>query len=189
MTPIERAFLDDIIQNPGDDTPRLILADWLSENGQEDRAEFIRMMLPHPGLHYCCGPRNPGWWEARWSDSIVTLHACEKDQSGWKWNRGFVSHITCPLAAWREHGPAIMRQHPVEVVTTEKKPIFQMPHRKYRWFQHLVGNICSWEIPPSMWSEKLSGPYTTDADALAALSRALIQWARTVAPTPEPAVQ
>jgi uncharacterized protein (TIGR02996 family) len=29
--------------NPDDDTPRLVYADWLQENGEEDRAEFIRV--------------------------------------------------------------------------------------------------------------------------------------------------
>jgi uncharacterized protein (TIGR02996 family) len=42
---LERGFLDDIIANPEDDTPRLVLADWLDDNGQEDRAEFIRIQV------------------------------------------------------------------------------------------------------------------------------------------------
>jgi uncharacterized protein (TIGR02996 family) len=29
--------------NPDDDTPRLVYADWLQENGEEERAEFIRV--------------------------------------------------------------------------------------------------------------------------------------------------
>ncbi len=36
-------FLADIIANPADDTPRLIYADWLEENGEEDYASFIRV--------------------------------------------------------------------------------------------------------------------------------------------------
>jgi uncharacterized protein (TIGR02996 family) len=36
------AFLDDIKQNPHDDTPRLILADWLEEHDDE-RGEFLRV--------------------------------------------------------------------------------------------------------------------------------------------------
>lgn len=47
-TPIEPmsdwlAFLAAIIERPDDDLPRLIAADWLDENGQPDRAEFIRL--------------------------------------------------------------------------------------------------------------------------------------------------
>ena len=37
------AFLRAIIENPDDDTPRLVYADWLDEHGQSDRADFIRV--------------------------------------------------------------------------------------------------------------------------------------------------
>ncbi len=36
------AFLSAIIDAPEDDTPRLVYADWLDENGEPERAEFIR---------------------------------------------------------------------------------------------------------------------------------------------------
>jgi uncharacterized protein (TIGR02996 family) len=42
----EAAFLDDILDHPDDDTPRLVYADWLSDRGERDdeaRAEFIRI--------------------------------------------------------------------------------------------------------------------------------------------------
>src|SRR5689334_5694977 len=39
------ALMADIIENPDDDTPRLVLADWLDENDDLDRAEFIRLQL------------------------------------------------------------------------------------------------------------------------------------------------
>jgi uncharacterized protein (TIGR02996 family) len=37
------AFLGDIIEHPDDDAPRLIYADWLDDQGQPERAEFIRL--------------------------------------------------------------------------------------------------------------------------------------------------
>jgi uncharacterized protein (TIGR02996 family) len=36
------AFLAAVLESPDDDTPRLIFADWLEENGDPERAEFIR---------------------------------------------------------------------------------------------------------------------------------------------------
>jgi uncharacterized protein (TIGR02996 family) len=39
----EEAFLQKIIENPDDDAPRLVFADWLEEHGQAERAEFIRV--------------------------------------------------------------------------------------------------------------------------------------------------
>lgn len=43
MTTDQLALLQTINANPGDDAPRLVYADWLSENGQEERGEFIRV--------------------------------------------------------------------------------------------------------------------------------------------------
>lgn len=37
------AFLQAIRDNPADDTPRLVYADWLDEHGEAERAEFIRV--------------------------------------------------------------------------------------------------------------------------------------------------
>jgi len=39
----ESALLGAIRGNPDEDTPRLVFADWLQENGQTERAEFIRL--------------------------------------------------------------------------------------------------------------------------------------------------
>jgi uncharacterized protein (TIGR02996 family) len=41
----ENAFLQAILADPDDDAPRLIYADWLDENGDADRAEFIRLQI------------------------------------------------------------------------------------------------------------------------------------------------
>jgi uncharacterized protein (TIGR02996 family) len=38
-------FLSAICAAPDDDTPRLVFADWLQENGDPDRAEFIRLQI------------------------------------------------------------------------------------------------------------------------------------------------
>lgn len=39
----EADFLAAVIANPDDDSPRLIFADWLSENGQDEWAELVRV--------------------------------------------------------------------------------------------------------------------------------------------------
>lgn len=41
----EIAFLAAICADPGDDTARLVYADWLQENGRDQRAEFIRVQV------------------------------------------------------------------------------------------------------------------------------------------------
>jgi uncharacterized protein (TIGR02996 family) len=49
-TPHDRAFLSDILAHPEDDTPRLIYADWLTDHGNPDRAEFIRVQIERARL-------------------------------------------------------------------------------------------------------------------------------------------
>src|SRR5262245_2431631 len=56
------AFLDAILDNPEDDAPRLIYADWLDEQGDSARAEFIRLqcaLARSPSNDR----RRPGWRE------------------------------------------------------------------------------------------------------------------------------
>lgn len=42
---LEEAFLVDILEHPDEDLPRQVFADWLEEQGDPDRAEFIRLQL------------------------------------------------------------------------------------------------------------------------------------------------
>src|SRR5207249_8060556 len=41
----DEAFLQAIVENPDDDTPRVVYADWLDEHGDAARAEFIRLQV------------------------------------------------------------------------------------------------------------------------------------------------
>lgn len=43
MTSDGEALFRAVCDNPADDTPRLVYADWLEENGRGERAEFIRL--------------------------------------------------------------------------------------------------------------------------------------------------
>jgi uncharacterized protein (TIGR02996 family) len=45
MTPEEEGMLLEIAADPADDTPRLIYADWLEDDGRPGRAELIRVQL------------------------------------------------------------------------------------------------------------------------------------------------
>jgi uncharacterized protein (TIGR02996 family) len=41
----ELTLIAAVCADPDDDTPRLVLADWLDEHGQTDRAEFVRLQV------------------------------------------------------------------------------------------------------------------------------------------------
>jgi uncharacterized protein (TIGR02996 family) len=47
---MDRGFLEYIVANIDEDTPRLAFADWLDEHDQEDRAEFIRVQVQRARL-------------------------------------------------------------------------------------------------------------------------------------------
>jgi len=50
------ALLAAVCANPDDDTPRLVFADLLQENGEEARAEFIRLQVRHAELARLAAP-------------------------------------------------------------------------------------------------------------------------------------
>ena len=52
-----QAFLNAIIDRPDDDLLRLVFADYLEENGDADRAEFIRLQVEHAATV----PHSDGW--------------------------------------------------------------------------------------------------------------------------------
>ena len=54
MTTDEPALIAAILANRDDDTRRLVYADWLEENEQGERAEFIRVQVAI--ARGCCGP-------------------------------------------------------------------------------------------------------------------------------------
>ena len=133
-----RRHLDAILANPGDDLPRLVYADWLEENGESERAEYIRLAINNPHKDYYCRcdmcrhevrlmvklyePLCP------WSDP--------RDQ--YRVNRGFIAEIRGPLAALLEHGPAICAEHPVTAVeVTDREPTLSAhaEYNAYCWYR------------------------------------------------------
>ena len=48
MTDTEHDLLAAVRRDPFDDGPRLVMADWYDENGEPDRAEFIRVQCQYP---------------------------------------------------------------------------------------------------------------------------------------------
>lgn len=113
------AFLHAIIESPDDDTPRLVYADWLEENGQPERGEFIRVQCL---LARMAGedPRRPGL-QGRERGLL------EKHEAAWAWPvrrwvyareffRGFMEQVTARPEAFLEHADALFRAAPVRRV-------------------------------------------------------------------------
>ncbi len=126
------ALLKAILANPDEDTPRLVYADWLDENDQPERAEFIRVQIELAAIE-------PGHWEygkvkrefdlldantqgtANWFvwSGIAGLFIAAASSAHLSFCRGFVESIACKPDEWLAHADAILGEHPVRHVTLD----------------------------------------------------------------------
>jgi uncharacterized protein (TIGR02996 family) len=114
------AFLAAIRDNPEDDLPRLVCADWLDDHGQHDRAEFIRVQLE---LSRGVSPRS------RARELLVRLRALIREhRTRWLgllashapdsvFERGFVESVRLISPVLLQHGPALFDEHPIHRLT------------------------------------------------------------------------
>jgi uncharacterized protein (TIGR02996 family) len=118
-------FLKAILAAPEDDALRLVYADWLQENGQPERAEFIRAECEQATIHSdpTVGPNrwdNPRFWElqervselydrhaATWFAELFKAHRGEVST-----HRGFPHHIALTARKFIDHGDALFRAAP-----------------------------------------------------------------------------
>lgn len=86
--PVVLAFLRDIKANPNDDTPRLILADWLEEHGDTVRAargEFLRLQCqPADAANLERQAELRRRFERAWLGPLAPL------ATSWSWQRGLL---------------------------------------------------------------------------------------------------
>jgi uncharacterized protein (TIGR02996 family) len=57
----EEAFIRAILDRPGEDTPRLVYADWLDDHGHPARAAFLRTEATNPGRVGPAAGLDPVW--------------------------------------------------------------------------------------------------------------------------------
>lgn len=108
-------FLQAIRDEPDDDIPRLVYADWLEENGQAERAEFIRTQVELPGV------RDRGRslellrqlralmveYRDRWLGPLATA-APEA-----VFERGFVQEVTLDAGVFLDMAEQLLATHPI----------------------------------------------------------------------------
>src|SRR4051812_38017921 len=90
------ALLRAVCANPDDDIPRLVFADWLQENGDEARAEFIRLQVQMARLESRAQDDWPAWQRLCAREQELRSEHDEKwwadlpDTQGFKMGRRFV---------------------------------------------------------------------------------------------------
>ena len=114
-------------------------------------------------------------------------------------SRGFVSTVRTTLADWLRHGPRIVAEQPVERVDAiGKEPLGNhgvdgyfggdpdSPADAWFWIRdpYPVINQTEWQVPNEIYDLMPTGEYESPELALAALSLALVNWARREAGLP-----
>ena len=117
------SFLEAIREDPADDVPRLVFADWLEDEGDYDRAEFIRVQC-----ELARGVRDRG----RSLELLARYrHLFEANREKWLgplaelapdalFERGFVDSIRVSASLFLEHAEAIFGQHPIRKLRLER---------------------------------------------------------------------
>lgn len=112
------AFLADILENPEDDAPRLIYADWLDERGESERAEFIRVQcaLAREPLDHPDYPR----WQQREAQLQPRAYSWAGPLTEWcvqcVFRRGFIEMIEIEASTFLSRAQEIIDFAPVRSV-------------------------------------------------------------------------
>jgi uncharacterized protein (TIGR02996 family) len=132
----EDGFLRAIIDNPDDDTPRLVFADWLDEHGDSagrDRAEFIRIQLELAKLSpeqrrtsfdervVALRRRQYALFDANGKRWMEALPACFRKRLGVEhFERGFLARAHGTARRFAEHGERLVSRAPVRVLAVRQ---------------------------------------------------------------------
>jgi uncharacterized protein (TIGR02996 family) len=153
-------------ENRADDTLRIIYADWLEENGQPERAEFIRVQVEIARMPNCIADEHTDGTivQGKQSKQGDALAACERElmsdhyldwaagpveeaasvgewvdgEDHWIYTRGFISSLRLPWESWRENADAILAAHPIEKVVLTTRP--PDDHFRYLGGQHAAAD-------------------------------------------------
>jgi uncharacterized protein (TIGR02996 family) len=121
------AFLQAIIAAPDDDLPRLVFADWLEEQGESVRAEFIRIQCKYAEIERAS--RQSGVPKADpdnlWGRMRRILAGHEREflgsihryAKGWTFRRGFLEATSIGVNRLLAHADEIFGQAPIRELT------------------------------------------------------------------------
>ncbi len=135
----EDALLRAVLADPDDDAPRLILADWLDEHGQAERAEFIRLQIAlanmSPGTGQ--GSDDEVWCDCRYCALRCRERELQQGAAKWwsdsglpdwvkvlEWRRGFAHSISISGFDWLELKNRILALQPVRSASMTIMPMY-----------------------------------------------------------------
>jgi uncharacterized protein (TIGR02996 family) len=195
------ALLRGILECPEDDTARLVYADWLDEQGERERAEFVRVQI-ELAKTWACSPSSSRYcpcshcvlrrrerelWNGTGRQRIwghytvpgLNAHlAIDTPPSGFvpplvAIARGFVESLTCTATDFLAHAAAVFAAHPVTAVRlSDREPLrFERPGDGEHFF---------W------YDDRRHGGYTHGPAYLPAAIYDRIDWTFDLWPDPRP---
>jgi uncharacterized protein (TIGR02996 family) len=129
------AFLEAILQDPDDDTPRLVFADWLEEQGDPAntaRAEFVRVQcaLARGGL-----PLRQRVELTRRERQLLDEHGKEwvrpvrRLLHSWKFHRGFLDEVEVFSGKFVSYAGRLFRRAPIQRVHLAREVVARSDQR------------------------------------------------------------
>ena len=117
---------------PEDDTARLVYADWLEENGEHDRAAFIRLQVeavraePFGPTARAAAQRANELLNKNWKEWTAVVRDQVPD---FRFERGFVGHVVAESGAFLGVADAVFAAHPVQGLRLDphSNPEFRSP--------------------------------------------------------------
>jgi uncharacterized protein (TIGR02996 family) len=140
--PQAAAFLQAIIEQPDDDLPRLAFADWLTEHGDEARAEFIRVQIELARLSvYDPRARPLRDREA----ALLQTHgdawrgALARITSEAVFHRGFVERVKLGVRQFMDNAAELVRLAPIRTVQLLRAMQSKLSMADLAASEHLTG--------------------------------------------------
>jgi uncharacterized protein (TIGR02996 family) len=141
MTSDERGFLHAICECPEDDTARLVFADWLSENGDPDRAEFIRVQVElartpptteaDERRRKVLIGRHDALWKAHAAGWLTPFSPFAKRES---FERGFVQSLEVPATTFLQHAERWFALTPLTHVKITASSVWDAASASRTWW-------------------------------------------------------
>jgi uncharacterized protein (TIGR02996 family) len=168
---LDQGFLDDIAAHPDDDAPRLIYADWLQDNGDPHRAEFIRLQCrlatldEHDPERLLLEERQADLrlvYEQEWSESLPALI-----RNAHSFRRGFVEWVYLTATQFLSKGSDLFTVAPVREVylNTFRRKVAKLassPHLAHVSALDLSDDL----LTADEWKTLAASPYLNGLEAL-----------------------
>lgn len=184
------ALLRGVLVSPHDDLPRLVLADWLEENGHGARAAYIRVWVdstnPNASAFRFGGVMLRDGAEP-WGGDGAVHEALVQGADIAHERRGFVESVELTLAAFMGAAPLLFSRHPITDVTLTRVTPLNYAAGHWHWY---APGTARWMLPNELYGRLprypggrgcAGGCYWTQSAALEALSAACVAYGRSVA--------